>query len=152
MNLTEDAIKSAIIFIRYRPRSKKEVYDKLKRKGFSDKTIEEVISFLKKNFLLNDEEFAKLWVNEKLVLKKSSVIKIKGELRTKGISEDIIERVLCDVEVDEVENATNLLFQKFSKVMDKKSLDRNKLLRKLLSNGFSYTTSEKAVNNFFEKF
>ncbi|MGC8771186.1 MAG: regulatory protein RecX [Brevinematia bacterium] len=151
MNLTEDAIKSAVRFIRYRPRSKKEVYDKLRRKGFNIEIIEEVISFLEKNSLLNDEEFARLWVNERLVLKKSSVIKIKMELRAKGISDDIIERVLSDIEVDEVENATNLLFQKFSKV-NKKSLDRDKLLRKLLSNGFSYTTSEKAVNNFFEKF
>lgn len=151
MSLTEDAVKSAVRFIKYRLRSKKEVYDKLKRKGFSNQVIEEVISYLEKNSLLNDEEFAKLWVNERLFLKKLSVIKVKNELRTKGISEDVIDRVLSDIEVDEVENATNFLFQKFSKV-NKKSLDRDKLLRKLLSNGFSYRTSEKAVNNFFEKF
>ncbi|MCX7820713.1 MAG: recombination regulator RecX [Brevinematales bacterium] len=152
MKLSDEAIKSALNFIKYRPRSTKEIYDKLKSKSFDNKTIEETISFLTKNSFLDDREFAKLWVNERLFSKNLSLAKIKGELRAKGIAEDIIQEILSNIEVDELENAFNFLLQKFSKVIDKKTLDKEKMLRKLISKGFSYKTSEKAVNKFLEKF
>ncbi len=152
MNLIEEAFKVSLRFIKYRPRSKKEVFDKLKRKGFSDDVIVEVVSFLEKKFFLDDEEFARLWVNERLLSKGLSLMKIKCELKLKGISEEIIQKVLSEIEVDELENAFNFLSKKFSRVMDKNFLDKERLLRKLVMKGFSYKVSEKAVNKFLEKF
>src|SRR5690554_1602431 len=55
----------AINLLSYRARSKKEIEDRLKGKGYEDIIIEKTIEFLKAYKLLNDKSFAKDYIRYK---------------------------------------------------------------------------------------
>src|SRR3989344_9646177 len=120
-DITQDKFyNKALKFLSYRPRSEKEIRDKLRRvknkknattevqkeqetqnfsvsKNLSDSEvarealIDQVISKLKKNNYINDEEFIKWWIEQRVTFKPRSLRLIKIELRQKGISDDVIE-------------------------------------------------------------
>ncbi len=87
-----------------RQRSEKEIRDFLKRVSFKRKAkddeeislivVESVVDRAKKKGLINDEQFARLWVEARS--KKKGKQLIKQELFQKGISRDIIEEILTD--------------------------------------------------------
>ena len=90
----KDPIKIALNFIKFRPRSVFEIEQKLKTKRISDKETKSTITVLKKNKLLDDKEFAKMWVRDRNTLRPSGSFLLKLELKKKGIADDIIEEIL----------------------------------------------------------
>ncbi len=83
----------ALRFIKFRLRSEKEIRDKLKEKGFESALIDETVIFLKNLRFLDDELFAKLWVESRL--KRSIGLKrLRYELAKKGIEKGIVEKVI----------------------------------------------------------
>ena len=107
----ERLYNKALRFLSFRPRSEKEIRDRLKIKYQSfDKTgtvrspvklrtniknltlvIEKVIAKLKVQNFLNDEEFAKWWIEQRTSFRPRSLRLIKLELRQKGITDEVIE-------------------------------------------------------------
>lgn len=91
----------ALNYLSYRPRSRKEVYDRLRRKGYAESIVREVVEYLTERHYLDDRKFARDWadflVNHKIVGR----IFLRRELRLKGVLEDIIEEVIQDVYVSE---------------------------------------------------
>ena len=92
--MLKDPTQVALKFLKFRPRSVFEIEQKLKSKKISENEIGKVISVLKKNKLLDDENFAKMWVRDRNLLKPTGSFVLKMELKRKGISDDIIEEVL----------------------------------------------------------
>ncbi len=80
----------AFFLLKFRLRSEKELYERLKRKKFPEEEIKKVILFLKKNMFLDDQAFAKAWVNSRL-RRLIGLNKIREELKHKGVSKDIID-------------------------------------------------------------
>lgn len=72
-----------------RPRSEEELRQKLAFKGFDPEITEEVTNYFKKLNLINDREFARAWIENRLnkPLGFKAIIK---ELRQKGIREELI--------------------------------------------------------------
>src|SRR5699024_6937593 len=75
----------AIRYLGYRMRSKKEVYDEL---------ISAVIDRLVANHLLDDEQFAKAFVQTRINTSSKGPLLIEQELLHKGISRDLCARAL----------------------------------------------------------
>ena len=82
----ESFFQKATNFISYRPRSEKEVRDYLKRKQKTKKKLKKVqnekitnqiIKRLKKNKFLDDREFAKWWVGQRLEFRPKGKIALK---------------------------------------------------------------------------
>ena len=94
--MKKDALNIALRFLKFRPRSEFEVTQKLKQKGIIDSEINKVISVLKKNKLLDDKEFAKMWVRDRNLLKPSGSYLLKMELRKLGVADADIENALKD--------------------------------------------------------
>jgi regulatory protein len=88
-------------FLSYRPRSEKEVRDKLGMKKVPAEILEKIIMTLKQQRYINDEQFAKEWIlsRSKYRLKSKRIIKI--ELIKKGIAPEIIEKALNTAAEDE---------------------------------------------------
>lgn len=89
-----------------------EIRDRLFRKGFSETSIQFAIQKLLKNDYLNDEEFATVFVGEKLRLKQWGFFRIKMELKKRWITDEIIEKIFSDIEDlkgIETENLSNLI-------------------------------------------
>jgi len=91
----------ALNYLSYRPRSRKEVYDRLRRKGYAESIVQGVVEYLTQRHYLDDRKFARDWadflVNHKIVGR----IFLRRELRLKGVLEGIIEEVIQDVYVSE---------------------------------------------------
>lgn len=78
----------------FRPRSEKEVEERLRRKGFTSRIISEVLHCAKEKNLLDDRRFAELFVANRLSRKPKGKFALTRELRDKGVDEDIIQKTL----------------------------------------------------------
>ena len=128
----------ALHFLSYRQRTEKEIVDKLKEKGFEDKVIDNTLIYLKNYGLIDDMEFAKSFMKDKINLNKQGPKRIKYELYKKGISQEIINEVLAEDD-NEYNRALELAKRKLSSY---KKDDKNAIYRKLggflQRKGYSY--------------
>jgi len=88
-------------YCRYQERCTKEVRKKLYTLKTSTDSIEKIISFLTNNDFLNDERFAQFFIQGKLRIKKWGKIKLKYELKSRGINNQIIDTFLKNISDDE---------------------------------------------------
>ena len=93
-----DKIKS---YCQYQERCTKEVRKKLNTLKASTESTEKIISFLKHNDFLKDERFAQFFIQGKLRIKKWGKIKLKYELKSRGINYQIIETSIKNIPDDE---------------------------------------------------
>lgn len=108
--MKKDPLNIALYFLKFRPRTIFEVREKLRSKKYEDKEIDKVISVLKRNGLLDDEKFAKMWIVDRNKFKPCGNFLLKLELKKLGIDEVIIEEAISDQ--DEVELAKQALLLK----------------------------------------
>jgi len=80
-----DPWKSLIRLLRYRPRSVAEARKRLRSLRFSDTQIDKTISKAQSLGLLDDEAFAKVWIEDRLLSHPLSRRAIMQELTDKGI-------------------------------------------------------------------
>lgn len=78
------------LLLKYRSRSEKELYGRLKRKKFEEGVIREVIQELKGKGFINDEDFARAWV-ESRIKKPLGLRRLAQELKQKGVNRQIID-------------------------------------------------------------
>jgi Uncharacterized protein conserved in bacteria len=78
------AKRIAFQMLKFRNRSRREIYDRLKRKGFSEEIISQAIDFLARLKYLDDEEFARSW-SQSRIAKPLGLRRISFELKQKGV-------------------------------------------------------------------
>lgn len=98
----EIALQRAINFINYRPRSENEVRKNLNKHKTEEAVIEQVIERLQRGSMLNDENFAELWIENRSAFRPRGRRALRMELRQKGISDEIIETTLQDIDEDDL--------------------------------------------------
>ena len=92
----ERARDKALNYLSYRPRSAHEVRDYLAQKEFSAVAIEETLERLRRVDLIDDEAFARYWVENRLKFRPKGRRALSYELRQKGIDSRTIEQSLAD--------------------------------------------------------
>ncbi len=135
--------KIAFNFLSYRIRTVSEIRKKLHSKKISVASIEKIVNHLSELGLINDAEFARQLVNEKI--KRNPVGKkvLRQKLFEKGIPAGIAEEVIVSVleETDESSLAA-LCFEKYYTKLKSKTDDINEKKRKvfdyLMRKGFDY--------------
>jgi regulatory protein len=150
MDHYQQYLKSSLYFLKFRPRSEKEIRDNLKEKKASDEIIEQVVSWLKEKKFVNDFEFARMWAESRTKYKQKSKRIIQFELQQKGISKEIIMSVMQDDEVvvqNDLESAIKIVEKK---IMKYEELPRYEIYQKLGSllgrRGFDWEVSKKAID------
>lgn len=142
------AINTACNYLGFKPRSEKEVRDKLRDKGFEDEIIEDTIDFLYKYKYLNDYDYGKALINDKKNFKKAGKNLLKQELYKKGIDKDmILELVEETYDYDEeYQMAYEVCLKKYKLI---KNEDRNAIYRKLSSllarKGYAFDIINKVI-------
>jgi len=91
----ERAYERALNFLSYRPRSEAEVCLNLRRKNVDDEVAEVVIERLTRVGLLDDREFARYWVDNRLQFKPRGARALRHELRQKGVPSSVIDDALA---------------------------------------------------------
>ena len=95
------AFDRAVNFLSYRPRSRAEVERYLRGKAIADDTVADVIVRLEQAKYLDDEDFARFWLENRERFRPRGQRALRYELRQKGVSDEIIARVLGDVDDEE---------------------------------------------------
>jgi regulatory protein len=93
-----DALQEALRFLGIRPRSEVEVRRYLRRRRRPDPVIERVVARLREHKELDDAAFARFWVENRVVFRPRSRRLIRGELRQKGISAGLAEKMVEGVD------------------------------------------------------
>ena len=96
---------SALRVIERTYKSEKELRDKLALKGYEDHIIKRTINFLREYNLLNDINYAKMYVKDRS--RNQGKKKIKYTLMQKGIDENIIEEELEKLNKDEIKEVVH---------------------------------------------
>jgi regulatory protein len=147
----EIAYQKALHFLSYRPRSSTEVRQNLTKRGTPEALVEETLNRLQRTGLVNDQEFARVWVENRNTFQPRSKVALRMELRRKGLSDEIVQPVL-----DEQVNEEALAFEAARKYARRLAglgwLDfRQKLSGFLARRGFSYTTLSPIVSEVWNE-
>jgi regulatory protein len=137
-----------------RPRSEKEIKERLLKKSFSKDTIGDVVLFLKDKNYINDKEFAKSWVRNRIACKPVGKFLLRYQLRQKGIDEQILEDAVNDAagDFDEEEQALQLASikkEKFSNIETQKA--KKRIADFLKRRGFSTSTIFDTIRELYDK-
>lgn len=89
-----EALSSALRLLAVRLRSRKEIEVRLGRRGYPSEVVASVVAQLEREGFLDDARFSEAWVSGRLALRPSGAARLRSELRQKGISGDVIERVV----------------------------------------------------------
>jgi regulatory protein len=121
---SEDAVKKlynkSLSFIARRQRSEKEIRDYLAKKLYTHKLkpedvdLEPIIDKLKSYKFIDDEEFAKLWINSR-IKKGVGPKKLFLELLQKGVNKEIINPLLDEIDQENSDEAKEKLIAKYTK-------------------------------------
>ncbi len=140
----EKAKQRALHLINYRPRSVKEVRQRLKQAQVNAAEIEAVITQLKDVGLLDDEAFSKAWVESRLRANPRGRRMIEWELRQKGVSPGQIEAALQDV--DDFATALRAAEKRLPRLARLEPRERRRKLADFLArNGFGYDVIEDTL-------
>ncbi len=98
----EVAMQKALFFLGFRARSTQEVRKNLEKHEIPEAVIELTIERLKENKLLNDEDFARAWVENRNTFRPRSRRVMAMELNRKGLDREIVQEVLKDTTGEDV--------------------------------------------------
>lgn len=94
---------AAFRLLSVRPRSRDEMRWALKQRGFAMETIVETLSELTEQGQLDDGAFARYWAENRSAFRPRSRLLTGLELKRKGVSEEIINQAVGDI--DDAESA-----------------------------------------------
>lgn len=133
-------------------------YDKQVEKGKlpmlsiqeKEKEIKKVLQRLKELKYLDDTQFAKDYIENRVEFRPRGKYLLKRELRKKGLHPDLADRVTEETDIDE----TEIAFKALSKKMKHLSKDpyhkqKEKALRFLASRGFNIESIYKAIERWY---
>lgn len=113
-----------------------------KKSGVSKLSVEQVLARLKEKNYIDDEKFARFWVENHNLRKGSSMKKLRVELAQKGVSKEIQDRIFEESGRNDMEE--------IRKIIDKKAKrypDRQKLVAYLARQGFSFDDINRALSD-----
>lgn len=151
MDYYEKYLNLAYYYLSIRNRSEKEMQAYLSKKKATPEIIEKIISSLKEKKFLNDEMFAKSWILSRARLKPKGKALLKIELKQKGVANDVIIKVLAEVQEeipDELVQAKRLITKKMERMLGK---PREEIYAKvggfLARRGFNWDIIKKAIDD-----
>ncbi|MDA3871798.1 MAG: regulatory protein RecX [Candidatus Marinimicrobia bacterium] len=147
-NEYDRAKEKAFFLLTYRDHSVYELKVKLRKRNFDEKVIDKTVEYLLENGYLNDKKFSEIYLNELLNTKRSGMMIIRKKLFQKGLSRELINNLLNDLDDEIFHNNCLFHLQKKRKLLEKKHDEniKNKLYNYLSRKGFRY----EIILNVFE--
>lgn len=146
---TKKAREKAVYYLQFSGKTENELRKKLAEQEFSPASIDSAIEFVKKYRYLNDEDYARRFV-EKNGQKKSRR-QMMYELSAKGIAGEILDRVFDDMQVDEETQILALLEKRKYSGEGASHEEKQKISAYLVRKGFSYDAIHSALIQFARK-
>ncbi|MHB0998802.1 MAG: regulatory protein RecX [Armatimonadota bacterium] len=102
--LVNKAKERALTLLEYRKRSRSEIMQRLKKAGYEQDIIDDVLVRLDAMGFVDDADFSQSWVNHRLAGKAMGRKRIRYELKLKGVEDSVVEEALSTVDADEEYN------------------------------------------------
>ena len=144
LSAEDKAYNLTVAYVARRLRSEGELHDYFRHKGYSEDFERTILAKLKRLGLVDDELFARRWVENRRMLRHSSKKQLQLELRQKKITDEIIQAVLSDDETDERQLLRSLVIKK-RKIS--RYQDDQKLIAYLARQGFNYDDIKAVLND-----
>ena len=97
------ALDSALRVLGVRPRSQRELEERLGRRGYSRPAIDAAVSRVRELGYVDDEAFARYWTEQRGGTRPKSARMIQRELQTKGVDREVSAEAVA--EVDDLDHA-----------------------------------------------
>ena len=140
--LSDKFYSKSLKYISLRVRSEGELKQYLKRKGATSDQIAAIVKKLIKLDLINDDNFARAYIHDRMLVSPSSKRKITYELRKKQIAEEVIERSLSNDQISDLDSLARMIEIKRRQL---KFRDDLKLMQYLVRIGFNYSDVKDAL-------
>ena len=142
-----DAYDAAVRYLASRPRSVSEIKRHLRTKRFDEAEQDKAIDQLRAQRYIDDEAFARYWVEQRAKFRPKGQRAITSELMQKGVAREIIDLVLGEADPDaETKRARESIRRPMTRWL---SMDENERKRKihqyLVTRGFSYDVIEEVI-------
>lgn len=145
--MNEKAYNYAIKYLK-NIKTKKDVYDYLIRKGFTDEETSEVCDYIEEVGLVDDDLYIKFFVEDSFRIKNKGARKIVYELKQRGIDDDKINEAIeeaSDMQYDALKEAYERKLEATKSETDEYKR-KNKIIRFLISRGFDYSDIKDIVD------
>ncbi len=146
---TGKAFEKAMGYISYRLRSEAEIKLYLRQKGYAEDVAAECLRMLSTAGAINDERFARLWVEDRRRIRQTSTARLRSELAAKGVSRDAVDTALAGADMQDDVTAIMELVQ--TRQLERRYEDRQKLIRYLGGKGFSFSDIGTALQRLDDR-
>ena len=140
----ETAYQRVLRLLNYRDRSEAEIIQNLERRQVPEEIIAEVIERLHRSELVDDQRFAKTWVENRIEFHPRSRRALAFELRKKGIEDQAIQQALDEFDEAAAAYQAARKYTQKSRQMDWPEF-RQKLYAFLARRGFNYDVIKTTV-------
>lgn len=146
----DNLMQYALKLITRKRYTQKELETKLRgKKTGTKKDRDKVINRLKELNYINDKEFAKDYIQTRLIINPKGENLLKLELRLKGIDRQIIDNAITNAKIDETKVALDVIERKKNSIKRVEGQKRKeKILRLLSSRGFKLETIYKILEKW----
>lgn len=144
--MSQKCVDYALNYIYRFPKSEKELRVQLLKKWFSEAEIDFTINYLKQQNFVNDENFARMYIESEVSKKWKPIIVVKQKLLQKGIDKNSIDKVL----VSQNEDIQYWIWKKIDKEMEKlkqKWLSWFDIIQKLMGKGYRLDDIKKVIRS-----
>lgn len=127
--------------------SEVELRDRLKRRGVPAPEIDDLISELSRVGLVNDERFARLFVQEKTSLNPMGRQRLFFELIRRGIAKELAKETVDEVDEEELlEALRERVKARAKRLTGDESKKKEQLLRYLAGRGVGYGRAKELID------
>lgn len=129
-----------------RPRSRRELTDRLRRRGIAEAVIERVLDDLTRRGFVDDAAFARYWVENRQANQPRGQRALAAELRAKGVEREVIDQAVTAGLGDETAAALALARRRARSLHEADPLRfRQRLGAFLQRKGYAYETVREVV-------
>jgi len=148
----EVGFNQALNLLSRRSRSVAEMTRYLEGKGYAPSTLKAVLIRLEDEGLINDDRFAKDWIENRNTFRPRSQSQLRAELRFKGLAESCIDSALEESGVDDLTLAMSAARKQVHRYFSTDfEIYRKKLGNALLRRGFSYATVNETLRSVWNE-
>lgn len=112
----------------------------LERPGYGQNVTDRVFNRLVEKGYIDDEKFARFWVENRNLNKGASRRKLQAELAAKGVDRTIVDRLLGESDRNDIDELQKVIAKKRAKYADE-----TKLIQYLARLGFGYDDIKEAL-------
>lgn len=127
--------------------TEQELYNKLCEKGYEEVAAEVIAEFIRAK-LLNDRDYAYMYISDGINIKCKGLYRLREELIRKGVLKSVIEEVSEEFEEDCYNSLVAFVCAHYGDAVINERKTLEKIKAQLLRRGYSYSEIRRCFDEF----